>query len=141
MLHVRCRPDTSEDAYRQVFDMLTGYSPVGQALPSAAALVEARGALPYFGCSSDQLAARIRLRAMALVGVDVHVGVASSWAVAAMASARPARNGIRLVVPDGEPAFLDQLPIEALHGIGPVQATRLRTFGLETIGALAATRP
>ncbi|MFF7415774.1 DNA polymerase Y family protein [Streptomyces lydicus] len=78
---------------------------------------------------------------MALVGVDVHIGIARSWAVAAMASVRPARNGLRLVPAGGEPAFLDQLPIEALHSIGPVQAARLRTFGLETIGALAATPP
>lgn len=36
-------------------------------------------------------------------------------------------------------SFLDPLPVGMLHGIGPVQAERLVSFGLHSVGLLAAT--
>ncbi|MFF0516821.1 hypothetical protein [Streptomyces sp. NPDC004250] len=36
---------SSEDVYRQVLELLADMSPVGQALPPTAALVERKGAL------------------------------------------------------------------------------------------------
>lgn len=138
VLHVRCRPDTAETSYRQVLDLLDDISPLVQALPPSAALVDVKGATKYHSRTPYQLAERIRLRALALLGIDTHIGIGSNYSLAAMASARPARNGLRLVEPADVTAFLAPLPIEALHGIGPVQARVLSRYGVHTVGTLAA---
>ncbi|MFJ6636708.1 hypothetical protein ACIQMR_35885 [Streptomyces sp. NPDC091376] len=87
-----------------------------------------------------ELARRFRLQVLARYGVDVHIGIASTWSLAAMASARTGASGILHVEPTeaAVTAFLAPLPVEALHGIGPVQAATLKKFGLHTIAALAA---
>ena len=36
-------------------------------------------------------------------------------------------------------SFLDPLPVGMLHGIGAVQAERLTSFGLHSVGLLAVT--
>ncbi|MFI7299308.1 hypothetical protein [Streptomyces sp. NPDC050121] len=140
VLHLRVPPGTSADRYQQLLDLLTyDISPIVQALPPAAALVDVGGALRFHRRTPPQLATLIRLRAMAWTDLDVHIGVAATWALAATASAHPGPNGI-CVIPD-DPMSLAEwlwpLPIDALHGIGRQQASTLRHFGLHTIGALA----
>ncbi|MDQ0710772.1 hypothetical protein QFZ55_000224 [Streptomyces luteogriseus] len=45
--HVRCPDRLGEETYRQVLELLAGLSPIVQALPPSAALVELKGpALP-----------------------------------------------------------------------------------------------
>ncbi len=43
-------------------------------------------------------------------------------------------NAIKVVAPGQEAAFLDPLPCDALWGVGPKTAERLRELGMETIG-------
>ncbi|BDM74920.1 hypothetical protein HEK616_84070 (plasmid) [Streptomyces nigrescens] len=138
ILHLRCRPDTTETAFREVLALLEEFSPTVEALPPSAALVDLRGAVRFFSRSPYQLAETIRLRALARLGVDTRIGVSSTYTVAAMASALPGSKGVRLVPPGEVTSLLWPLEIEALHGIGPVQARTLRGYGLHTIGALAA---
>ncbi|MFF9150482.1 hypothetical protein ACF1BN_37150 [Streptomyces sp. NPDC014861] len=137
--HVRCHPDTTPDAYRHVLDLASEYTPVVQPLPPTALLAQLRGASLLFAETPRRLAQRFQLRALALYGVRVHVGVAPTWSTAATASAHPGPDGL-LHLPDHRAVegFLHPLPIDALHGIGPAQATTLRRFGLHTVGALAA---
>ncbi|MFD3454138.1 hypothetical protein ACFWVC_18420 [Streptomyces sp. NPDC058691] len=142
ILHVRCAPSLPEEGYRAVLDLLREFSPVVQAVPPRAALVQARGAQRYFDADAERIAGLVRLRAMARLATDLRIGVAETWAVAATASDRVAGPGGVLTVPEGTAdAFLAPLPVEALHGIGPKQAEALRTYGLHTIGAVAAVSP
>ncbi|MFF5706311.1 hypothetical protein ACFY7H_28080 [Streptomyces sp. NPDC012794] len=142
VLHVRCAPALSGEGYREVLELLREFSPLVQALPPRAALVQVRGAQRYFGADSARIAEVIRLRAVARLGTDVRIGVAATWAVAAMASARvPGPGGILAVPEEAVAGFLDPLPVEALHGLGPRQAEVLRRYGLHTVGALTHVPP
>ncbi|MEV1025922.1 hypothetical protein [Streptomyces sp. NPDC050264] len=139
VMHVRMPGGLAEPAYREVLELLAEISPVVQALPPGAAVVELRGALRYHGVSAVRLAERARIRCLARLSVDVRIGLAPTWAVAATASARaPEHGGIVAVEPAEVAAFLAPLPVEAVHGIGPVHAAALTDYGIHTAGALAA---
>jgi DNA polymerase-4 len=138
VLHVRCAPLLTGEGYREVLELLREFSPVVQPLPPRAALVQVRGAQRYFGTDARRIAEVVRLRAVARLGTDLRIGVAGTWAVAAMASARVPGPGGVLDVPAGRVAeFLGPLPVESLYGLGPRQAEALRGYGLHTVGALA----
>ncbi|MCX5197633.1 hypothetical protein OOK31_27695 [Streptomyces sp. NBC_00249] len=139
ILHVRCAPALPDRGYREVLDLLREFSPLVQALPPRAALVQARGAQRWFGAGPARIAEVVRLRAVARLGADVRIGVSTTWAVAAMASARvPEPGGVLAVPGDHVTEFLAPLPVEALHGLGARQAEALRGYGLHTVGALTS---
>ncbi|MGW0392011.1 DNA polymerase Y family protein [Streptomyces sp. NPDC003042] len=144
VLHVRCAPALPAEGYREVLELLREFSPVVQALPPRAALVQVRGAQRYFGADAARIAEVVRLRTVARLGTDVRIGVAGSWAVAAMASAQVQGPGGILAISDDAAAvagFLGPLPVEALYGLGTRQAEALRRYGLHTVGAITQVPP
>src|SRR5207248_1202932 len=46
-------------------------------------------------------------------------------------------DGLLVVPPDDELAFLHPLPVEGLWGVGRVTASKLRSRGIETVGHVA----
>ncbi|MFD5547179.1 hypothetical protein ACFWJQ_10640 [Streptomyces goshikiensis] len=141
-LHLRCAPALSGEGCRAVLELLREFSPLVQALPPRAALVQVRGAQRYFGVDAERIAEVIRLRAVARLGTDVRIGVAGTWAVAAMASARiPGPGGVLAVPGERVAEFLGPLPVEELYGLGSRQAEALRGYGLHTVGALTEVPP
>ncbi len=139
VMHVRCPDRLREEVYRQVLELLADLSPVVQALPPTAALVELKGALRYHGSETHRLGEVLRVRTLSRLGVDVRVGIGPSITVAATASAQvPLPGGVLTVAPDDVTDWLAPLPVEALHGIGPRQAGALHEYGIHTVGLLAA---
>lgn len=137
VLYVRFSGAT-EEGYPELLALLTGITPVVEALPPDAALADVGGALRYFGRDAAGLGWLVRCRALAHRGTDCTVGVAANPLLARMA-AYTGRPGEVRVVPVGEGAdFLADLPVEALHGVGPAIARTLRAYGLESVGRLAA---
>jgi nucleotidyltransferase/DNA polymerase involved in DNA repair len=45
-------------------------------------------------------------------------------------------GGLRILTPGTEAAFFASLPVEALHGIGPINSADLRRRGISTIAGL-----
>ncbi|MCX5181256.1 hypothetical protein [Streptomyces sp. NBC_00268] len=141
-MHVRCPDRLPGDVYRQVLEQLAELSPVVQALPPSAALVELKGALRYHGVDGRRLGEVLRVRTISRLGVDVRVGIGPSITVAATASGQITEPGGVLAVDPGQVAdWLGPLPVEALHGIGPCQAQDLRDYGVHCVGLLAAVPP
>jgi len=66
------------------------------------------------------------------------LGVGTSKVVCKIASDRRKPGGITVVPPGTEARFLAPLAVRILPGVGPRAEARLRTAGVETIGALAA---
>jgi len=83
------------------------------------------------------IARRIRAR-VAELGVTCSVGVSAVKSVAKIASDHDKPDGLTVVCPGQEAAFLAPLPVRAMPGIGPKTAERLTTLGIRTLGALAA---
>ncbi|MFC9131840.1 hypothetical protein ACFT4A_34095 [Streptomyces sp. NPDC057099] len=142
VMHVRCPDRLPEETYRQVLDQLAGLSPVVQALPPSAALVELKGALRYHGTDARHLGEVLRVRTLSRLGVDVRVGIGPTVTVAATASAQiTGPGGVLAVDLDQVTSWVGPLPVDALYGIGPRQAAALRDYGIHTVGMLATVQP
>jgi len=75
------------------------------------------------------------------VGVPASVGVGPNMAVAKVASDHDKPDGLTVVPPSNVEAFLAPLPVEDIHGVGPVRARELAAMDIETAGELADADP
>ena len=71
------------------------------------------------------------------VGLPITVGVARTKFLAKVASGVAKPDGLLVVPPDRELAFLHPLPVERLWGVGPVTAGKLHERGIRTVGEVA----
>ncbi|MFD7325137.1 hypothetical protein ACFV9D_29270 [Streptomyces sp. NPDC059875] len=136
ILCVRFRLEPMREALLpQLVALLGEFTPVVEASPPDTLLADVRGALRYFGWSPVELASVVRVRALALYGVDCVIGAGPNPMLARMA-ARDARPGATLAVED--PAgFLRDRPVGALDGVGRATARTLCSYGLDSIGRVA----
>ncbi|MFD8523285.1 hypothetical protein ACFV2D_25155 [Streptomyces capillispiralis] len=131
-------PPADEAALPRLLGLLEEFTPVVQALPPDGALADLRGAERYFGRTAVELASVIRVRALALHGVDCAIGAGPGPMTARMA-VREARPGLtRAVTADGVREFLAGRPVVALPGVGTRTARTLCEYGLDTLGRVAA---
>ncbi|MFI5821624.1 DNA polymerase thumb domain-containing protein [Streptomyces rishiriensis] len=131
-------PPAREAALPALLGLLEEFTPVVEALPPDGALADLRGAERYFGRSAVELASVIRVRALALHGVDCVIGAGPGPLTARMAL-RVARPGVTRAVPEGEVReFLAGQPVTALPGVGAATARILCEYGLDTLGRVAA---
>jgi DNA polymerase-4 len=82
-------------------------------------------------------AARIRARVRAEVGLTISAGVAAGKMVAKIASDSCKPDGLAVVPPGTEAAYLAPLAVARLWGIGPKTQIRLQAAGIHTIGDVA----
>ncbi|NHX36640.1 MULTISPECIES: DNA polymerase IV [Halolamina] len=90
---------------------------------------------------AEGLARHVRERIAREVGVPASVGVAPNMAAAKVASDHDKPDGLTVVPPGDVTDFLAPLPVEEIHGVGPVRASDLRELGIETAGDLASADP
>jgi nucleotidyltransferase/DNA polymerase involved in DNA repair len=132
-------PPMHEAALPGLLGLLEDFTPVVQALPPDGALADLRGAERYFGRGAVELASVIRVRALALYGVDCVIG-AGPGPMLARVALQDARPGVTCAVPedpDGIAEFLAGRPVSALPGVGTATARTLSEYGLDTLGLVA----
>jgi DNA polymerase IV len=81
----------------------------------------------------------IRRRVRSELGLPISVGVARTKHLAKIASQVAKPDGLVVVDPEAELAFLHELPVDLMWGVGPVARKRLDEIGVTTIGQLART--
>src|SRR5207249_9095159 len=79
------------------------------------------------------VAKRLKERIRADTGLTASAGVAPNKFLAKIASGWKKPDGLTVVAPDRMEPFLQQLPVEALWGVGPVTARKLRAHGIERL--------
>ena len=84
------------------------------------------------------IAEAVQAAVRAATSLSCSLGVASCKVVAKVASDRRKPGGLTVVPPGKEAAFLAPLDVRTLPGIGPRAEERLRTAGVDTVGALAS---
>ncbi|WP_208012429.1 DNA polymerase IV [Cellulomonas shaoxiangyii] len=126
------------EASRAVFEVFHDTTPAVQGVSIDEAFLDVGGLHRLDATPPVDVAARLRDRVRDEVGLPITVGVARTPFLAKVASRVAKPDGLLLVPPDGEDAFLHPLPVELLWGVGDVTAGRLRAYGLHTAGDVAA---
>jgi DNA polymerase-4 len=80
-----------------------------------------------------EVALRIKSQIRETLGLTASAGVAPNKFLAKIASAWRKPDGLTVIAPERVERFLRQLPVDALWGVGPVTAARLRERGIQML--------
>src|SRR5258707_2025457 len=111
-------------------------SPFVEGISIDEAFLDVRGMERIAG-SPVEIAVRLRDEVRARVGLPITVGVARTKFLAKVASGVAKPDGLLVVPPDRELAFLHPLPVERLWGVGAVTARKLHAHAIATVGDVA----
>jgi DNA polymerase IV len=123
-------------ASKAVFEVFRQTTPLVEGLSIDEAFLDVGGLRRISGTPAE-IAKRLRSEVRERVGLPITVGVARTKFLAKVASGVAKPDGLLVVPPDGELAFLHPLPVERLWGVGPVTAGKLRDRGITTVGEVA----
>jgi DNA polymerase-4 len=129
-----------QTASRAVMAILRRFTPMVQPVSIDEAFLDVTASRALFG-DGEAIAKAIKAAVHDEVGLTISVGVATTKLVAKVASDLRKPDGLVLVPPGEEAAFLAPLAISRLWGVGEKTATALAEFGVKTIGDLAALPP
>src|SRR5207253_10569717 len=118
--------------------VLGDFTPLVERISIDEAFADVAGCTHLFGTPAD-IAAAIRRRVRDELALPISVGVGSTKHLAKIASQVAKPDGLVVVDPGTELAFLHDLPVELMWGVGPVTKARLAEIGVLTIGQLAKT--
>jgi DNA polymerase-4 len=130
------RMSAYSEASKAVFEIFEDTAPLVEGLSIDEAFLDVRG-LGHISGKPVDIARKLRRRVLAEVGLPITVGVARTKFLAKVASGVAKPDGLLLVEPGRELAFLHPLPVEQLWGVGPVTAHKLRSRGVKTVGQVA----
>jgi DNA polymerase-4 len=133
---VQPRMSAYVDASTAMFDVFEQTTPLVEGLSIDEAFLDVRGMRRISG-PPIEIAARLRRDVRERVGLPITVGVARTKFLAKVASGVAKPDGLLVVPPGVELAFLHLLPVERLWGVGPVTATKLHERGITTVGQVA----
>jgi len=132
------RMEAYSKASKAVYEIFNDTAPVVEGLSIDEAFLEV-GGMEHISGTPPEIAATLRRRVLEEVGLPISVGVARTKFLAKVASGACKPDGLLVVAPDREEAFLHPLPIEALWGVGKVTTAKLNDMGILTVGDVART--
>jgi DNA polymerase IV len=116
--------------------VLGDFTPQVERISIDEAFADVAGCTHLFGTPAE-IACRVRSRVRTELGLPISVGVARTKHLAKIASQVAKPDGLVVVDPGSELAFLHDLPVELMWGVGPVTRARLAEIEVHTIGQLA----
>jgi DNA polymerase IV len=133
---VKPRMSAYSEASKAVYRIFEDATPVVEGLSIDEAFLDVRGMRRIAGAPVE-IAARLKRDVLEQVGLRITVGVARTKFLAKVASGVAKPDGLLVVPPEGELAFLHPLPVERLWGVGCVTGDKLRRRGIRTVGEVA----
>ncbi len=130
------RMSAYSEASKAVFEVFKQTTPLVEGLSIDEAFLDV-GGLRRISGPPTEIAARLRSDVRERVSLPITVGVARTKFLAKVASGVAKPDGLLVVPPDRELAFLHPLPVERLWGVGRVTAGKLHERGILTVGQVA----
>jgi len=130
--YVPVRMSRYVEVSRQVMDVLHRFTNLVEPLSIDEAFLDVTGSTSLFG-SATQIARSIKKQIRDATGLCASVGAAPNKFVAKVASDLRKPDGMVIVEQGEVEAFLQDLPISRLWGVGPKTEARLHEAGIQTI--------
>jgi DNA polymerase IV len=136
------RPDFQK--YRavsqQVFEIFRGVTPLVEGLSLDEAYLDVTENA-WGETLGMNVARRIKAAIREQTGLTASAGVAPNKFLAKIASGWQKPDGLTVIAPERVEHFLQGLPVDALWGVGPVTARKLRAHGIEKLVDVRAADP
>ncbi|MBC53402.1 MAG: DNA polymerase IV [Gammaproteobacteria bacterium] len=129
------RMDVYRGVSRQVQQIFADYTDLIEPLSLDEAYLDVSDARAFQG-SATLIARDIRSRARDTLGITLSAGIAPNKFLAKIASDWEKPDGQFVIRPDQIDAFVLQLPVKKLFGVGKVTAARLHALGVQTCADL-----
>ena len=133
---VKPRMSAYSEASKAVYEVFDDTTPLVEGLSIDEAFLDVRG-LERISGTPPEIAVRLRDAVLERVGLPITVGVARTKFLAKVASGVAKPEGVLVVPPHRELAFLHPLAVERLWGVGAVTAEKLHERGIRTVGQVA----
>jgi DNA polymerase IV len=130
------RMSAYSEASKAVFAVFEDTTPLVEGVSIDEAFLDV-GGLRRISGTPTEIAVRLRHTVRERVGLPITVGIARTKFLAKVASRVAKPDGLLLVPPDRELAFLHPLPVDRLWGVGRVTAGKLDRRGIGTVGDIA----
>ena len=122
-----------QEASRQVFKILSDYTPLMEPLSIDEAFLDVKGCTSLFG-PAEAIARTIKERVLAEVGLTISTGISYNKFLAKLASELGKPDGFKVITRQDARSVLDPLPVSCLWGVGKKTRQVFEHMGINTIG-------
>ena len=128
------RPDFTKykEASQKVMAILRSVTPLVEPLSLDEAYLDVTENLLHEPLAME-IAKYLKARIRQELSLTASAGVAPNKFLAKIASGWKKPDGLTVIAPERVESFLQKLPVEALWGVGPVTAKKLRAIGIEKL--------
>ena len=134
------RMDRYREVSGQIFEVFQGYTPLIEPLSLDESFLDVTGCESLFG-PAPEMAREIKRKILVRTGLTASAGIAPNKFLAKIASDWRKPDGLVEIKPDEVGAFLENLPISKLWGVGKSTEEILKGMGILRAGQLAQYPP
>jgi DNA polymerase-4 len=131
LIFVKPRFDVYKAVWLQIRAIFAEYTPIIEPLSLDEAYLDVtenlKGIVP-----ATQIAETIRARIRTETGLTASAGVSYNKFLAKLASDHCKPDGLFVITPKMGPAFVEGLPVEKFHGVGPATTAKMHRLGIKT---------
>jgi len=125
------RFDVYKSVSRQIHEIFALHTPIIEPLSLDEAYLDVTENVQGIA-SATHIAEDIRAKIRAQTGLTASAGISYNKFLAKLASDHRKPDGLYVITPSMGPAFVETLPINKFHGVGPATASKMHRFGIET---------
>jgi DNA polymerase-4 len=131
LIFVRPRFDVYRAVSLQIRTIFAEYTPIIEPLSLDEAYLDVTENLKRVA-SATQIAEEIREKIRAETGLTASAGISYNKFLAKLASDYRKPDGLFVITPKMGPAFVENLPVEKFHGVGPATTSKMNRLGIRT---------
>ncbi|WP_426616318.1 DNA polymerase IV [Bradyrhizobium sp. McL0616] len=131
LIFVKPRFEVYKAVSQQIREIFEEHTPIIEPLSLDEAYLDVTDNLQNIPLARD-VALAIRAKIKETTGLNASAGISYNKFLAKLASDHRKPNGQYVITPETGPAFVEALPVEKFHGIGPATRAKMNSLGLFT---------